>query len=53
VALPMPELPPVISTILFSKLFMVGLNVSNAEYSVVDEWMDNALGKSDPPPSIA
>jgi hypothetical protein len=33
VALPMPELPPVIRTVLFSKLFMVGLNVTNAEYS--------------------
>jgi hypothetical protein len=39
---------------------MVGLNASNAEYfgkvsggPVVDEWMDDALNKSVPSPSIA
>jgi hypothetical protein len=31
--LPMPEAPPVMRTVLFSNVFMVGLNVTNAEYS--------------------
>jgi len=28
VALPMPEVPPVIRTVLFSKIFIVGLNLT-------------------------
>jgi hypothetical protein len=58
--LPMPKLLPLTRTVFFSKLFMVGLNVSIAEYfgkvnggSVVDEWMDDAPGKSDPSLSTA
>jgi len=29
----MPELPPVIRTVLFSKVFIIGLNVANVDLS--------------------
>jgi len=31
VALPMPEVPPVMRTVLFSKVFIVGLNVAKVD----------------------
>jgi hypothetical protein len=33
VALPMPEVPPVMRTVLFWKFFIVGLNVANVDFS--------------------
>jgi hypothetical protein len=33
VALPMPEVPPVMRTVLFWKVFIVGLNVANVDFS--------------------
>jgi hypothetical protein len=32
VALPMPEVPPVMRTVLFSKVFIVGLNVAKIDF---------------------
>ena len=32
VALPMPEVPPVMTTVLFSKVFIVGLNVAKIDF---------------------